>query len=426
MRRGGAYALTPALARESARMGALRARGMGAPACGCEGPPLNGLGSVPRARRIGDVTAATYSAQVQGALAAQSAAVQAQVKDATGVDTQQAAVAKGASSAFGLISNGYNPGSDSDNAQLVHVIAGGLCLVPGIGPLLGGAVEGLWAVGNAVGCPLENAFAAIGFGSPSPACGGHPCTTSGNWTVQSVMQENAGLRALPSMPRGSFAAFVIPMLAYLAAQAADCKGSVPPAIAVDAAVALWNKTHAGPAAAYLVPAMLAGPGGVAPFSLLLAGAGASVTGTTPSARAGQPANIFYAFGPANAAKAEGLAFSGSTVTFNPWATLSAPPGASVTSPRIVMVNTGALLPQAQPIAVHFGGKTLTPKPTLSMHLHGSSLSTAAGARGPAKPMSAGGKVAAAAGVAGAGALAWWLGSHGWKWVTPRWAKALVR
>ena len=86
------------------------------------------------------------------------------------------------------------------------------------------------------------------------------------------------------------------------------------------------------------------------------------------------------------------------------------------------------MPQAQPIAVHFGGKTLTPKPApLSFHLHGGTLTTtAAGAKAPGAPMSTGGKVAAAAGLAGAGALAWWLGIHRWRWVTPTWARRLVR
>ena len=40
--------------------------------------------------------------------------------------------------------------------------------------------------------------------------------------------------------------------------------------------------------------------------------------------------------------------------------------------------------------------------------------------------SSAGELAAVGLTAAAGTLAWWLGSHGWKWVTPRWARKLVR
>jgi hypothetical protein len=69
-----------------------------------------------------------------------------------------------------------------------------------------------------------------------------------------------------------------------------------------------------------------------------------------------------------------------------------------------------------------------PKKSLALHL-GPPPSTSAKAAAPkpaAKPMSTGAKVAATAAAGGAGALLWWLGSHGWKWVTPRFARALVR
>jgi hypothetical protein len=41
-------------------------------------------------------------------------------------------------------------------------------------------------------------------------------------------------------------------------------------------------------------------------------------------------------------------------------------------------------------------------------------------------MSTAGKVATAAAVGGGGALVWWLYAHGWRWVTPRWAKPAAR
>jgi hypothetical protein len=172
---------------------------------------------------------------------------------------------------------------------------------------------------------------------------------------------------------------VVPALAYGAAQAANCKGAAPPAAYVDAAVALWNETHAGPAVAYLVPELLASVGGVAPFNLLIAGAGSRVSGTTASAKAGKVANVFYAFGPASRATAEGVAFRGSAITFWPYTSLNAPPGSMTVPPRIVMVNTGALLPPppapGRHITLHLGPvpshlpikatPVLAPKPTSS-------------------------------------------------------------
>ena len=319
-----------------------------------------------------------YTAALQAKLSDASTQAQAELAAQTGVNLNQQRVSQGASSAISLAQNGYNPASDSDNANLVHAIAGGLCLVPGVGPILGAAVEGLWLVGNQVACPLENAFSSIGFGSPSPACGGKVCTTSGNWSVASILSTLSGLHALPKMPKGSFAAFVVPVLAYGAAQNANCKGSAPPATLVDAAVAIWNKSHAGPAVAYLVPALLTSPGGVAPSAMIFAGAGSNVSGSTASAKAGQVANIFYAFGPVQNATAEGLAYKEGAITFWPW-NLPSPPGQGQVPGRIVWVNVGAPTPVAAPhvLTMHLGNvpfhlpvaavtpAALAPKPTRS-------------------------------------------------------------
>jgi len=430
MRRGGAYALTPALARESARMGALLARG-GAPgmgACMCRRPPRGrGMGSL---RGIGAPLLSTsdYTAALQAKLSDASQSAQAELKAETGVDVNQQRVAQGASSAISLAKNGYNPDSPSDNANLVHAIAGGLCLVPGVGPLLGAAVEGLWLVGNTVACPLENAFASIGFGSPSPACGGKTCSTSGNWTAQSVL-EDSGINA-SKLPKGSFASFVIPAIAANTAQSMNCKSGIPPEVVVDAAAAIWNKVHAGPAVDVFVPPLnttwnpagVASPTGSAIMIPFWQSVSNSNTGNVDP-------NLYFAFQPFSQIAAK-LKFTASDVKAHFAMYFPPGPGLWITTPgRVVSINSGALLPQTQPIAVHFGGKTLTPKPApITLHFGGKKLTTttAAGAKAPGAPMSAGGKVAAAAGVAGAGALAWWLGSHGWKWVTPRWARSLVR
>lgn len=233
-----------------------------------------------------DPTVAAFQAQLQTKLSTASSDVQAQIYAQTGVDTNQTRVSQGASSAYSLLQNGYNPDSSSDNANLVHAIAGGLCLIPGAGPVLGAAVEGLWAIGNAVGCPLENAFASIGFGSPSPACGGKVCATSGNWTAQGILQSQAHL---PDMPKGSFASIVMPALATYAAQNLNCKGGFPPGMIVDACAAIWNQTHSGPSEDYFVP----------PLGLYAAGGSADIVpawGSVSNASTGNvDQNVYYAF-----------------------------------------------------------------------------------------------------------------------------------
>jgi len=400
--RGPARVLTPAMARERTRIGALRGRTIG------------GLPSLP----VG-VSTSVYGSAVQTAISQQASSVQNEIAAQTGVDTTSATVTQGAGAAVSLLNTGYDPSNTADSANLVHVIAAGLCLVPGIGPILGGAVEALWAVGNAVACPLENAFASIGFG---PACGAPPCKTSGNWTAATVLQENAG--ALPAMPRGSLASLMIPALAYTAAQAAHCQYGPPPAAIVDAVVSLWNKTHAGPAAPYYVPSI--GEGAANQVStFLLGGRGESVSGSSASARAGVVPNIFYAFGPAQAATAAGLAFSGTAISFNPFpVTSGAPPGVGLTAPRLLMVNTGELLPPA-PAPVIISNFHLGPPPAPVKALLPPLPDLAAKPAAPAG-MSAGEKLAAAAGLGAAAALVWWLRKNRWRWVTPRWAGRLVR
>ncbi len=286
---------------------------------------------------------------VQANLSSQTASVQATIQAQTGVDVTDQKTLQGASAAVSLLQNGYDPSSKSDNANLVHVISGGLCLVPGIGPLLGGAVEALYAVGNVIACPVTDAFAAIGFGT---RCDAPPCSTSGNWTTASVMKENAG--RLPPMPRGSFSSLAVPALASSAAQWGNCKPGPNASAVVDAVVNTWNLTHAGPAVPYLVPAIQEASGHTG--SVLLGGAQASVSGTTPSARAGIVPNIFYAFQPVSKAVADGvLTVNGTRVAYQALGA-SAMAGYGLTPPRIVMVNGGALLPQpaAHALALHLG------------------------------------------------------------------------
>jgi hypothetical protein len=286
-----------------------------------------------------DTVTAQFQASVQAKLQTAGSDAQAQLYAKTGVDTNQAKVKQGAISAVGLLQNGYNPANDSDNANLVHAISGGLCLVPAIGPLLGAAVEGLWAVGNAVGCPLENAFASIGFGSPSPACGGVQCKSSGDWTAATIMQASA----LPAMPTGSFASIVIPAIAMNSAESLNCKSGMPPGQVVDAIAAIWNHTHAGPAIDYFIPPLAGAPD---PTSQVITGTATIIPfwqNVSNSTTGNVDPNVYFAFQPVSSIAAK-LNDSSSNVSTYFATYFPAASGLWSVSPgRIVSLNSGPLL-----------------------------------------------------------------------------------
>jgi len=356
------------------------------------GAALRMGGAVP----VLSTTSSDYSAALQASINQQSSAVQAQLTAATGVNTNNATVAQGASSAVTLFQNGYNAASDADNANLVHAIAGGLCLVPGVGPILGAAVEGLWTVGNAIAAPLQDALASVGLGSPANQ---PPCKSQGTWTTASILAANAG--ALPSRPTGSFGELATGALAYAASMVGNCQ-KVPPAdVVIDACVSIWNRTHQGPAIGFYVPALVVQPGSLSPTpGVLMLGAFAQVSGTSLSARAGLTGNIFYAFDAAVVAQLEAGSDLSKPPTpsqpyWLPFGTspfdveyLSPPPGLAVSAPRVVQLNIGPLIAQTKHIA--FDTLHLTPAPA------------------PAA-MSTGGKVAVGVAVAGALGAAAWLG-----------------
>jgi hypothetical protein len=182
------------------------------------------------------------------------------------------------------------------------------------------------------------------------------------------------------MPVGSFASLAIPALAYASAMVGECQKVPPASIIVDAAVNVWNQTHSGAPIPYYVPALIVQVGSESPApGLLLLGAGSSVSGTTPSAQAGLPGNIYYAFSPANVAQNE----AGSDLSQPPtpsrsyWLpfgtspfgvdSLSPPTGFDAIGPRIVMLNSGALITSLAPasapstakhVAVAGGGAVL--------------------------------------------------------------------
>jgi hypothetical protein len=302
-----------------------------------------------RGRRLGNL-----SADFQGALQARANSLGAQgaaeLKTQTGVDVTQARVASGASAALSLSQSGYDPSSSGDNQKLVAAIAGGACLIPGVGPLIGGAVEGLYQAGMAIACPTEQFFASVGLSTLPPQCGGAPCKTTGNWSAAGILSQNA--RQLPSSSKGSFGQFVLGALAAFAAQAANCKGPVlPPGVIVDAAVAIWNKTHAGPVAPVLVPPLYTVNKGLTAYGPpTLIAAWSSVSGSSgPAARAGKDPYAFYAFLPTGTTAPDHPAGSpSSSDAWTPWKVAPAPAGMNVDPPRVVRVNMGPALPPPAP------------------------------------------------------------------------------
>ena len=334
-----------------------------------------------------------FMSQVSAKLSASGPAVQQTIADKTGLNTTDTRVTQGAQSAATLLSNGYNPNSSSDNANLIHAIAGGCALFVPAGDIVAAALEALWTVGNQIACPVTNAFASIGLGTP---CNAPPCRSTGNWTPAGLLSTYA--QGLPAMPTGSFASLAVPALATYAANAANCKGGMPPDAIVDAVVAIWNETHAGPAVPYFIPPISELGGSITP-NLLVVGA---ESGTTQAARAGKDPNAYFAFGPVSAIIADGHYQSNPPANLNvaqDWTpfVVAAPPagtfstGQSYSAPRIVMVNSGALLPAKKNLAFHLG-----PAPAPAPPAAAASLSTGA-------------KVAVGVGVVALGGAGLWLG-----------------
>lgn len=384
-------------------MGRVVPPGIGAALCQCGGGGRIGCcGSSARTMgTLGDVQTDFY-ASLQGRATAAGKSAEASLKAQTGVDVTNARVQAGAAAAVDLAQNGFNPNDPESEAKLVHAIAGGAALLPGVGPLIGGAVEGLYAFGKAIACPTEQFFASVGLSTLPPQCGGAPCKSSGNWTTAGIIASNA--QSLPAMPRGSFAQFAVGALATGAANAANCKGALPPGVIVDAAIAIWNKTHAGPIVAILIPPLNQTNSGITAFgSPSIIAAWQNISGSTPASKAGKDPYAFYAFGPASAMSADHPSGSMNLQTgaWTPWKVAPALPGGTIAPPRIALVNMGPILPPAAaaaPAPVH---------KTLAFRLGPQPKPAASGG------MSTGAKVATYA-AAGGGlyALLWWLWKNG--------------
>ena len=204
--RARSAALTPALARERARMGAIRARAAAwarASARSDRERALPGMGALG-----GPPTTSTTTAALQGSLRPVAAA-QAEIKTATGVDVdQQSGRREGRELGVRLTRTATTPRRPSDNANSFTSSPAAFASCPASG-LFSAPRSRACGVGNIIACPLANAFASIGFGLPSPACGGKVCSTSGNWTAADVLQDS-GLRRAAKHAEGELRAFVLP------------------------------------------------------------------------------------------------------------------------------------------------------------------------------------------------------------------------
>ena len=289
-----------------------------------------------------DSVSAQLQGQVQSRLDAASTYTKGQIQSVTGVDVNDQRIQKGASSALSLLQNGYNPASDADSAQLIHAIAGGCALIPG-GQIFGAYIELIWQAGNAVACPLESAFASIGMGSPSPACGGQACTHTGPDTTAASVIASSELPANWNS-LGSFSSLAVGALATYAAQNMNCKGGTPPGMIIDAVVAMWNQTHSNSTSVLVLipPLALYGAGGAPTIIPWGQNVSNSTTGNVDP-------YVYYAF-QATAAIPSSFNFpsvEGEWTSFsNPGTPAVAPFLFGSTPPRMVRINSGPLVTSA--------------------------------------------------------------------------------
>jgi hypothetical protein len=153
--------------------------------------------------------------------------------EATSPAANDARVQQGASDAVDLVEHGYDSSNEADNQKLIGAIAGGVSLIPGIGPMLGGAIGLLDAI--AVG--VADALTAIGL-IPKPGC-----HSSGTFTPAEYLSEMKSDGAM--LPAGSFAAVALPAMAYSASERANCRPSFQPSTVLAGMVQLWNKQAQG-------------------------------------------------------------------------------------------------------------------------------------------------------------------------------------
>jgi hypothetical protein len=157
---------------------------------------------------------------------------------------------RGTVAAASLIANGYDPNNDADNQLLVSSIAGGLCLIPAIGPVLGAVLMAMYEVGVEVIAPAVDKL----FGYSSVPT----CSSTGNPTA-ALMLSLSGISTTP--PTGTLAGLIVPAYGKAFLDLWNCNTfnhiprSVPFGFQVLAGplLQMWNKNTSGALIDYFVP-----------------------------------------------------------------------------------------------------------------------------------------------------------------------------
>jgi hypothetical protein len=181
-------------------------------------------------------------ASAQQAIQGASADAQAQWNQAVSQEANDARVINGAAAAGSLLQNGFNPNDPADEQKAYQAIVAGVSLIPGIGLVLGGALEILDAIGVAAASALE----ALGLIS-KPGC-----TYTGTPTINDVLSEYPVPAA--NTPQGSFASLAMAALGQNVLQQRICSPKRYPNDWILAGVAsLWNQYAQGAPQTLWVP-----------------------------------------------------------------------------------------------------------------------------------------------------------------------------
>ena len=162
--------------------------------------------------------------------------------------TQNTLAQQGGSAAASLVTHGFNPNNQQDVANLVHVYAAAISFVPGVGPILGGITEAMYALGQALAQwpPFQQ---LVGMCTDPRGC----CQSSGNWTYA----QGLSLSGIATPAPGTFAALMVPQLVDAWVHAMNCDrgnfwfqayGVMLPVLS-----GMWNRIAGGPSIDYFVP-----------------------------------------------------------------------------------------------------------------------------------------------------------------------------
>jgi hypothetical protein len=202
----------------------------------------------------------SVSDAVHDGISTATSGVKATLQQAWADQTSDAAteqrVQQGAQDAGDLVTHGFDPGNPADQQKMIGAIAGGLALIPGPGPLLAGALEGMYQLGNAL-APVLNKLWPTGCWHTGP-------NTKPGDIMQMWPRVPGNTGKLPPMPSGSFAELVMNALAAAEADTFNCKNPPGPATIVAGLAQMWNNHASGPPVDVFVPALslMFGTGGV--------------------------------------------------------------------------------------------------------------------------------------------------------------------